>query len=232
MQGHEIEIPLLKATLCQLLIVVFLSPIVSDVTPRPPPQESLHRDKDAGGGALQRPPPLRNRRPRHLPCPRGGSSFSSPPRCSFCAEPRRSATWPIINATGCGAKSSPFGGAVVPIRGRARCHWHRPGPGSPPCNGVAKERQWEAEPGTGAGARVLWHIVPGGIRQRHCRTDTGSHRPGPTQVRGMAWQPPAPCRRDKGCCCRSAAAGPLSWPCPRLLGRPQGGTQGSKCVLS
>jgi hypothetical protein len=135
-----------KVTLRQLLIVVCLSSIVSDVTPAPPPQESPHRDEDAGGGHIATPP-----HPREIavlaasPAPRRGSSFSSPPRYSCRAEPRRSATWPMINAAGCGAKSSPSGGAVVPVQGRARRR--RPGPGGPPCGGVARG----AAPGSGFG---------------------------------------------------------------------------------
>jgi hypothetical protein len=70
------------------------------------------------------------------PAPRRGSSFSSPPCYSCCAEPQWSATWPMINAAGCGAKSSPSGGATVLVQGCA--HRRRPGPGSPPCSGVAR----------------------------------------------------------------------------------------------
>ncbi len=70
------------------------------------------------------------------PAPRGGSSYSSPPRYSCRAEPWRSATWPTINTTGCGTKSSPSGGAVVPVWGCA--HWRRPGPGGPLCGEVAR----------------------------------------------------------------------------------------------
>jgi hypothetical protein len=51
----------------------------------------------------------------------------------------------MINTNGCGAKPSPFGGAVVPVRGRAR--WRHPGPGGPPCGWVAKG----AVPGSGVG---------------------------------------------------------------------------------
>jgi hypothetical protein len=51
----------------------------------------------------------------------------------------------MINAAGCGAKSFPSGGAIVPVRGRARRR--RPGPGGPPCGGVAKG----AAPGSGVG---------------------------------------------------------------------------------
>jgi hypothetical protein len=79
------------------------------------------------------------------PAPWRGSSFSSPPRYSCRAEPRRSATWPMINAAGCGAMLSPSRGAVVPVPGHTcqRC----PGPGGPPCGGVARG----AAPGSGVG---------------------------------------------------------------------------------
>ncbi len=53
----------------------------------------------------------------------------------------------MINAAGCGAKSSPSGGAVVPVQRRARRR--RPGPGGPPCGGVARG----AAPGSGFGGR-------------------------------------------------------------------------------
>ncbi len=138
----------MKATLRQLLIVVCSSSIVSDVTPTPPLQESLHRDEDAGGGRIATPPPpSATAAPAPSPAPRRGSSFSSPPHYSGHAEPRWSATWPMINAAGCRAKSSPSGGAVVPVRGRA-C-WRHPGPGSPPCGGVAKG----VAPGSGVEGR-------------------------------------------------------------------------------
>ncbi len=77
------------------------------------------------------------------PAPQPGSSFSSPPHYSCHVKPWQSATWPMINAAGCGAKSSLSGGAVVRIRGRAlrRC----PEPGGPPCVEVAKG----AAPGSG-----------------------------------------------------------------------------------
>jgi hypothetical protein len=83
--------------------------------------------------------------PAPSPAPRRGSSFSSPPHYSSHAEPWWSATWPMINAAGCGAKSSPSGGAVVPVRGRARRR--HPGPGGPPCGGVTKG----AVPSSGVG---------------------------------------------------------------------------------
>ncbi len=196
----------------QLLIVVCLSSVILDVTPLPPLQESLHRDKDAGGGRIAMPPPPRTTNaPTPSPAPRCGSSFSSPPQYSSHAEPWRSATWPMINAPGCGAKSSPFGNAVVHVRGRAcRC---RPGPGGSPCSGVAKG----VTPGSGVGGgggglrrggAAAAAIVLGKICQRHCRPDAGSHGPGPAPVRDMAWQTPAPRGRDKGCRCRPAVKGP------------------------
>jgi hypothetical protein len=140
--------------------------------------------------------------------PRHGCSFSSPPRCSFCAEPRWSATWPMINTTGCRSKSSPSGGAIVPIQGHAR--QRHLGPGGPPCGGVTK--------GVALGSRVrgggrdagFAAIVPGRMRQFHRRPDAESHGPGPAPVGGMARQPPAPCGRDKDCHCWPATAGPLS----------------------
>jgi hypothetical protein len=135
-----------KATLCQLLIVACLSSVVSNVTPLPPLQESPHRDEDAGGDRIAT--PLHPRATAALaasPAPRRGSSFSSPPHYSCRAEPRWSATWLMINATRCGAKSSPSGGAVVPVWGRARRR--RPGPGGPPCSGVTRG----AAPGSGVG---------------------------------------------------------------------------------
>jgi hypothetical protein len=208
---------LLKATLRQLLIVVCCLSIVSDVTPAPPLQELPHHDKDAGGGRIVTPPPPRaTAAPAPSPAPRRGSSFSSPPHYFGHAEPWRSATWPMINAVGCGAKSSPSGGAVVPVRGRARRR--RPGPGGPPCGGVAKgvvPGSGVGGGGGGAGLRCSCrHHRACKICQRHRRPDAGSHRPGPAPVRGMAWRMPVPRGRDKGCCRRPAAEGPSLqlWP--------------------
>ncbi len=148
-----------KATLCQLLIVACLLSIVSDVTPLSPPQELPHRDKDAGGDHIATPPhPRATAALAASPALRCGSSFSSPPRYSCRAEPRRSATWPMINTTGCGAKSSPSGGAVVPIRGRARRR--RPGPGGPPCGWVAR--------GAAPGGRGRGRGFCGAAAARHC----------------------------------------------------------------
>ncbi len=107
-----------KATLCQLLIVICLSSVVSDVTPAPPPQELPHRDKDGGGGRITTPPPPHaTATPAASPAPQCGSSFSTPLHYSGHAKPPRSATWPMINAARYRAKSSPSRGAVVPIRG-------------------------------------------------------------------------------------------------------------------
>ncbi len=112
----------------------------------PPLQELPHHDKDAGVGRIVMPPsPHATANPAPYPAPWCGSSFSSTLHYSGHAEPWRSATWPMINAAGCGAKSSPSGGAIVPI------WWHacrrRPGTGGPPCGGVAKG----AAPGSGVG---------------------------------------------------------------------------------
>jgi hypothetical protein len=99
-----------------------------------------------GGGRIATPPhPLVNAALAASATPRRGFSFSSPPHYSCCAEPRRSATWPMINAAGCRAKSSPFGGTIVTVRWRA-CR-RRPGPGGPPCGGVTRG----AAPGSGVG---------------------------------------------------------------------------------
>jgi hypothetical protein len=82
-----------KPTIRQLLIVLCSSSVDSDETPAPPLQESLHRDGDVGGGRIGMPPPPRaTAAPATYPAPRRGSSFSSSPRCSCHAEPRRSAT--------------------------------------------------------------------------------------------------------------------------------------------
>jgi hypothetical protein len=133
-----------KATLHQLLIVV--CSVVSDVTPAPTLKESPHCDEDAGGGCIATPPhPCATAAPAPYPAPQRGSSFCSPPHYSDHAKPRRSAAWLMINAAGCGAKSSPFGGAVVPVRWRARRR--RPGPCSSTCGGSAKG----AAPSSGVG---------------------------------------------------------------------------------
>ncbi len=140
--------PLVKATLRQLLIVVCLLSIISVVTPLPPPQESPHHDKDAGGDRLVTPPhPRMTATLGAFPTPQRGSSLSSPLRYSCCSEQRWSATWPMINTTGCRAKSSLSGGAVVPVRGHA-C-WCSPGPGGPLCGGVARG----VAPGSKVGGR-------------------------------------------------------------------------------
>jgi hypothetical protein len=187
-----------KATLHQILIVVFLSSVVSNETPAPSLQELPHRDEDAGVGRIASPPhPRATATLAASPAPRGGSSYSSPPRYSCRAEPRRSATWPLINTAGCGTKSSPSGGAVVPVWGCA--HLNRQGPGGPLCGEVARG----AAPGSvvrgggrgGGGVRgrgfcgaAATAIVPGRLRQRHHLPHAGSHGPGPALVGGVARQ--------------------------------------------
>ncbi len=132
-----------------------------------------------------------------------GSSFSSPPHYSGHAEPRRSATWWMINAAGCRAKSSPSGGAVVPIWGRA-CR-HRSGPGGPLCGGVAKGGALGSGVGGGGQGRGT-----GSWRDCHHHPSWGNtpasppagrreSRPGPAPVRRMARQTSVSCGRDKGC---------------------------------
>jgi hypothetical protein len=103
----------------------------------PSPQELPHRDEDAEVGCIASPPhPRATAALAASPAPRGGSSYSSPPHYSCCAEPWWSATWQMINTAGCRTKSSPSGGAVVPVWGCA--HRHRPGPGGPLCDEVAR----------------------------------------------------------------------------------------------
>jgi hypothetical protein len=98
--GHDIETPLSKATLHRILIVVCLSSVVSDETPAPPPQELPPRNKDTRGGCIMMPPlPRVTASPAPSPAPQCGSSFSSPLLCSYYAEPRQSATWPMIKTT-------------------------------------------------------------------------------------------------------------------------------------
>ncbi len=177
-----------------------------------------------GGITSRRLPTLRDCRPHPLLAPQRGSSFSNPVHYSGHAEPRRFAAWQMINAAGCGAKSSPSGGAVVPVRGRAPLC--RPGPGGPLGGEFARGRGRAAESGGGGGrgfrGAAAAAIVPGGIHQRHRRPDARKHGPGSAPVRGMAWQMPAPCGCDKGCRCRPAAAGPSS--CRgELLARPRRG---------
>jgi hypothetical protein len=166
----------LKATLCQLLIVICLSSIVSDVTPAPLPQELPHRNEDAGGGRIATPPhPRTTVTPAPSPAPRRGSSFSSPLRCSCRAEPRQSATWPMINAAGCGAKSSPSGGAVVPVLWRARRS--RPGPGGPPCGGVTRGAVPNSRVGGGGAGIVAWPLPPPSCRRHRAGRNTPASPP-------------------------------------------------------
>ncbi len=178
---------MLKATLRQILIVVCLSSVVYNETPVPSPQESPHRDEDAGVGRIVSPPhPCATAALAASPAPRGGSSYSSPPRYSCRAEPWRSATWPMINTTGCGTKSSPSRGAVVPVWGCA--HWRRPGPGGPLCGEVARGAAPGSVVGGGGGGGGTGFAAPGRIRQRHHLPNAGSHGPGPAPVGGVAHQ--------------------------------------------
>ncbi len=95
----------------------------------------------------------------------------------------------MIDTAGCGAKSSPSGDAVVPIRGHARRR--HSGPGGPPCCGVAEG----AAPGSGVGgggggagfeARPPPPSCQAEYGQRHRRPDAGSRGPGPAQVGRLA----------------------------------------------
>ncbi len=164
------------------------------------------------------PPPRATATPAPSPAPRHGYSFSSPPCCSCCAEPWRSATWPMINAAGCGAKSSPSGGAIILVQG---CHCPRPRACLPALPGTLQPtvrcgRQGgsanQRSRGQGCGCRFCGAaaaaIVPGRICQRHCQPDARSHVPGPAPVGGVDRQLPVPCGRDKACCCRPAATDP------------------------
>jgi hypothetical protein len=103
------------------------------------------QQKRGGGLHCDTSPPLGDHLPHRLPRPPAWLLLHLPPRYSCRAEPRRSATWPMINAARCGTKSSPSGGAIVFVRGNA-CR-RRPGPGGPPCGGVARG----AAPGSGVG---------------------------------------------------------------------------------
>ncbi len=80
-RGMTLRPPRQKPIICQLLIVVCLSSIVSDETPMPPPQESTHRDEDAGGGRIETPPP-----PHAIaapaPYPTPSVAPPSPPPCT------------------------------------------------------------------------------------------------------------------------------------------------------
>jgi hypothetical protein len=66
----------------------------------------------------------------------------------------------MTNGTGCGAKSSLSGGAVVPVRGRA--HRRCPGPGGPPCGWVDKGAAPSSGVGGGDGDAgfVVWPPPP------------------------------------------------------------------------
>jgi hypothetical protein len=150
-----------KATLRQLLFVV--CSVVSNVTPAPTPQELPHRDKDAGGGRIAMPPHLRaTAAPAPYPAPQRGSSFCSPPHYSGHAKSRRSAAWPMINADGCGAKSSPSGGAIVSVLWRT-CRRRAWDLAAQRVVGPPRGRRWAAESGAGAG---VWVSRRG--RRHHC----------------------------------------------------------------
>jgi hypothetical protein len=72
---HDIETPLSKATLRQLLIVVCLSSIVSDgILTLPPLPELPHHDEGVAGGRHCDAPPLCDRRP----CPRSLRATAAP----------------------------------------------------------------------------------------------------------------------------------------------------------
>jgi hypothetical protein len=132
------------------------------------------------------PPPCATAAPAPSPAPRRGSSFSSPPHYSGHAEPQRSATWPMINAAGFGAKSSPSGGDVVPVRGRARRS--RLEPGGPPCGGVANWTAPGSRVGGGGGGAGLWPSLPSCLAEY--ASVTAGRMPGVTDQdlhRSEAW---------------------------------------------
>ncbi len=118
--------------------------------PRPLHQNPRTATRMRGG--RHRPPPPCDRRP--CPRPRAWLLLLLPPAlfllcCAvavcYMTRLHNMVFSLMINTAGCGAKSSPFGGAIVPVQGHAR--QRRPGPGGPPCCGVAKG----AEPGSGVG---------------------------------------------------------------------------------
>jgi hypothetical protein len=117
-------------------------------------------------------PPHATAAPAPSPASRRGSSFSSPPHCSCRAELRRSATWLMINTNRCGVKSSPSGGAVVPVRGHARRR--HPGPGGPPCSGVAKGAALgSGVRGGGRGADLAVRLPPPSCRAEYASVTAG-----------------------------------------------------------
>jgi hypothetical protein len=178
-RGTKLRPPHQKGTLGQFLIVVCLSYVVSDETLAPLPQELMHHNKDRGGHISTPPHPRKTAVLAASPAPRHGSSFSSKPPYSCHAEPWRSTAWPMINAAGCRAKSSPSRGAVVPIQGCA--HRRRPRPSGPPCVGVA--RGWHRAAESGVKAEVGTWV----LRHGHHRNRTG---------RNMPASPPAGCRES------------------------------------
>ncbi len=111
-------------------------------------------------------------------------------------------------------------GKVSPIRGRRHPHpgAHLPVPPGTwrptvrwgPQGGSSGQRSWGRGRGRGFHGAAAATIVPGGIGQRHHQPDAGRHGPAPAPVRSMAWQPPVPHERDKGCCHWPSATGPLS----------------------
>jgi hypothetical protein len=113
-------------------------------------------------------------------------------------------------------------GKVFPVRGCRHPGAHSPAPPGTwrptvrwGCQGGgAGQRSWGQGQGHRFCSAAATVIVPGGIHQRHCRPEAGSHGPGPAPVGGVARQPPAPRGRDKGCHRRPTAAGPSSrsWP--------------------
>jgi hypothetical protein len=134
----------------------------------------------------------------------------------------------MINAAGCGAKSSPSGGAVVPVQRRARRH--RPGPGGPPCGGVARG----AAPGSGVGGGgggFAARLPPQSCRAEYASITAGL-TPGVTDQdmrRLEAWL--GNCRRLAGVIRAVVAGPPLQAQCCGCgrgghLARPRGGTGG------
>jgi hypothetical protein len=176
-----------------------------------------------GGGAHRNAsPPPRDSRPRSLPRPPGVAPPSPPPpRYSSRAQPRRSATWPMINAAGCGAKSSPSGAPSSPSKGALAgatrdLAAHR-ALGSP--GGGAGQRSRGRGRGRGFRDAAAAAIVPGGIRQRHRRPDAGSHGPGHVR-RSEAWLGN---RQRLAGVIRAVVAGPPPQAHRRGRGRGRGG---------
>ncbi len=169
-----------------------------------------------GGAASRRLPPPRV---TAAPAASRGSSFSYPPCCSCCAEPRRSATWPMIDAAGCGAKSSLSRGAIIPVQWRAR--WRRPGPGGPPCGGVARGAALISRvEGGGAGAGFAARLPPPSYRAEYASVTTG-RTPGVTD-HNLRWSEAwLGNRRHLPGVIRAVVAGPL--PQAHCCGHGRGG---------